>query len=93
MTKTFKAGEYGFSPFYKLTTTKSGVKVTELNAQKEIIGSQMFSFNAITNLEMYLWDQTSAFFADKMLNWLKGTKEYKSRPVSKDPFTTFSFIN
>ena len=92
MKKIFNVGEYGFEPFYKLTITDTGVVVEAMDSKHEVKNEQFYAFSAISNLEMWLWDQTSSYYTDNMIDWIKSTAQYKKTPKA-DPFTTFTFMS
>jgi hypothetical protein len=88
-TKTFKVGEYGRCPKYQLTTREGWVQVREFNWEGKVAGVREFSMNDLTAFEMYMWEEATSYHADKMVEWIKGTKEFI--PQKKDPFTTYTF--
>jgi len=89
-TKVFKVGEYGYSPFYRLTVSKGCVSVTSLDSTKkprENTDVRAFLFENIDRLQNYLFDETTSYYADKMIEWLKSTKEWKA--LTKCPLSHY----
>jgi hypothetical protein len=91
-TKTFKVGENGYCPKYKLFLDKNWMQVQEINWDNEIAGVREFNLsdpNLMYQFSMYMENETTSYYTDKMWNWIKSRKEYVA-PV-RDPFTTYTF--
>jgi hypothetical protein len=73
--KTFKVGEWGYCNKYKLTTNKTQVKVDHLEPHKGNAKTPQKVFTlqqvADNDLENYLSEQTSAYYAGEMVSWVK----------------------
>ena len=88
-TKTFKVGEYGHCPKYKLTTKVGWVQVQEIGWDGKVAGVREFRLDTLQSFELYMWDETSSFHCDKMIEWIKSREEYV--PTKRDPFTSYTF--
>ena len=86
MTKTFKVGEYGYHPYYRLTVTKENLIIFCLDSQKKRVSSRGFRLDKIEHIGMYLEDQTSSYYASIMLDWLYSTKEWKQSLITSNFF-------
>ena len=76
-TKTFKVGEYGFKPKYKLIARANEVEVVSTSWTKEVASEGSVEYNSLDSLVDYLSEQSTYYFADQMVAWVKSTKEYK----------------
>jgi len=87
-TKTFKVGEYGFCPYYMLTTNADNVIVRGLDETKFAKHGEvrMFNFDDCHHFSNYMTEQTNIFFADKMIDWLSKTKHWKNSLKVCDPY-------
>ena len=91
--KTFKVGEYGYCPKYKLTTKGDEVMVQGWNWDGLNTTTRHFSFKNLEHLEFFLWDEVDAFHADKMRDWVVSTKEWKAalEPTNGSLVTCYTF--
>jgi len=71
-TKTFKVGEYGYAPFYKLTVNKDTVRVQALDKFKAEAGySGVFKAGVLVQFEDAMAEQTTSYHAGQMAEWVK----------------------
>jgi len=75
--KLIKTGEYGYNPFYRLTTYKDYVLVVALDYNKKEVDRRGFEFDNLENLEFYMEEETTCYYASKAREWVVSTKEWK----------------
>jgi len=90
-TKTFKIGEYGSHPKYKINTFKNEFSISAYNWDGDLAIVKHYSYDALSNFEMDMMDETTPYYTDTMIEWIKSRKEYEA--PKQDPFTTYTFSN
>ena len=76
-TKTFKVGEYGMHPKYKLVAGKDEVSVVSTSWKGNVADMGHVPYDSLGVLDNFLCNEITFYYADKMLDWVKSTKEYK----------------
>jgi hypothetical protein len=73
-TKTFKIGEYAVGGIIRATVAKKAVKIQALDwTTKQVVSERSFTHDfslSKWDIESYLNDLTSCYYADKVLNWI-----------------------
>jgi hypothetical protein len=77
-TKTFKIGEYCIGGIIKVTINKNktNVQVLDWDSKKEInnIEVSMNDIDANDKLNDFLWDVTTSYYTDMVLNWINNNQ-------------------
>jgi len=76
-TKTFKVGEYGMHPKYKLVAGKGEVSVVSTSWKGNVADMGHVEYDCLEVLSNFLSNEITSYYADKMLEWVKSTKEYQ----------------
>jgi hypothetical protein len=72
MKKTFKIGEYAIGGIITADVNTSTVTITAKDWDtKEVVRSSTFSLDSLFDIEMYLNELTSVYFADKVMDFIK----------------------
>ena len=72
-TKTFKIGEYAVGGIIKVNVAGQSVNISALDWNtKEPVESEDFTINDMGGMDMFLNDLTSSYYAEKVLDWIKG---------------------
>lgn len=76
MRKTFKIGEYCVGGIIHVKTSSDGNSVGIVNSDFNTnaqMGVKVFRFPLdLFNIEVYLNDLTSSYYASKIMDWIKG---------------------
>jgi hypothetical protein len=74
-TKTFKIGEYAVGGIIQVRTTSESINIDALdwNSKQKIMGRefQVRAMNLTNEIDNYLNELTSSYYADKVLNYIK----------------------
>ena len=74
-TKTFKIGEYAVGGIIQVRTTSDSINIDALywNSKQKIMGRefQVRAMNLTNEIDNYLNELTSSYYADKVLNYIK----------------------
>jgi hypothetical protein len=74
-TKTFKIGEYAVGGIIQVRTTSNSINIDALdwNSKQKIMGRefQVRAMNLTNEIDNYLNELTSSYYADKVLNYIK----------------------
>lgn len=90
-TKTFNVGEYGYHPKIKVKTGKHGAVVQMFGWDGKLDDQRSYSFDSLNHLELDLAQDSTDYYANKIVTWVMATKDYKASFKEPDPFTTYSF--
>ena len=79
MTKQFKIGEYAIGGIIKVNTEKKNnlhtIKISALDwVSKMEILSEVFNINDESNIDFFLNELTTSYYADKIINYIKNKK-------------------
>lgn len=73
--KTFKIGEYAIGGIIQVCTTSDTINIDSLdwNSKQKIMGRefQVRAMNLTNEIDNYLNELTSSYYADKVLNYIK----------------------
>lgn len=74
-TKTFKIGEYAIGGIIQVRTTSDTINIDALdwNSKQKIMGRefQVRSMNVTNEIDNYLNELTSSYYADKVFDFIK----------------------
>jgi hypothetical protein len=81
-TKTFKIGEYAVGGIIQVRTTTNSVNIDSLdwNTKEKFMGREflMGGRNILNDMDVYLNEITSSYYADQVLNYIKENLNPKS---------------
>jgi len=77
-TKLIKVGEYGYQPYFRLTTRTNDVIVETLDINRQRVDIRAFAFESSDHFVNYIEENSTCYYGSKASEWLFHTKEWKA---------------
>jgi hypothetical protein len=92
-TKTFKIGEWGSHPKWKISTSPGKIRVQMWNWSNDLEVDDNYNMGDLYLLESFLEEDATPYYASKVRDWVCSTEDFMASGSSgrrQNPYSIFN---